>query len=147
MPPASCCFWRWSGSKASAGAPRPRGDARAWSGGEILRRQNFERLTDSPHLHNVAKPPTRAAFALRVLCIHMERPWFGPKRYGWGWRPVSWQGWLLVALFVAFVAWNAMRIDAASHSVSDMLRPFIIETVLMALVLGIICQMTSRGSH
>jgi hypothetical protein len=30
-----------------------------------------------------------------------KRPWFGPKRYfGWGWTPISWQGWLVSALFL-----------------------------------------------
>lgn len=26
--------------------------------------------------------------------------WFGPKRLGWGWEPVSWQGWAMTAVFV-----------------------------------------------
>jgi len=31
-------------------------------------------------------------------------PWFGPKRYvGWGWRPCSWQGWLVTVAFLAGV--------------------------------------------
>lgn len=34
-----------------------------------------------------------------------RRPWFGPKRgIGWGWTPVSWQGWLVTALSMAVVA-------------------------------------------
>ncbi|HUC23818.1 MAG TPA: hypothetical protein VMA73_14005 [Streptosporangiaceae bacterium] len=27
-----------------------------------------------------------------------RRPWFGPKRIGWGYRPQTWQGWLVTAL-------------------------------------------------
>ena len=27
-----------------------------------------------------------------------KRPWFEPKRIGWGWRPVSWEGWLATTL-------------------------------------------------
>ena len=36
-----------------------------------------------------------------------KHPWFGPKKYiGWGWRPISWEGWAvtgvwLLALFAA----------------------------------------------
>jgi len=30
-------------------------------------------------------------------------PWFGRKRYGWGLRPVSWQGWALTIAYVAIV--------------------------------------------
>jgi hypothetical protein len=32
-----------------------------------------------------------------------KHPWFGPKRIGWGWRPVSWEGWLMTALCAAVV--------------------------------------------
>ena len=32
-----------------------------------------------------------------------KHPWFGPKRIGWGWRPVSWEGWLATFLCVAAV--------------------------------------------
>ncbi|HSC18940.1 MAG TPA: hypothetical protein VLC74_08505 [Rhizomicrobium sp.] len=30
-----------------------------------------------------------------------KHPWFGPKQFGWGWTPVSWEGWLVTAFFVA----------------------------------------------
>jgi uncharacterized membrane protein len=33
-----------------------------------------------------------------------RRPWFGPKRVGWGYRPQTWQGWaLIIALVVAVI--------------------------------------------
>lgn len=33
-----------------------------------------------------------------------RRPWFGPKRIGWGYRPQTWQGWgLILAVVVALV--------------------------------------------
>ena len=31
-----------------------------------------------------------------------SRPWFGPKKYlGWGWTPITWEGWLATAVFLA----------------------------------------------
>lgn len=32
-----------------------------------------------------------------------HRPWFGPKRFGWGIRPQTWQGWAIVLAFVVIV--------------------------------------------
>ena len=32
-----------------------------------------------------------------------RKPWFGPKRIGYGLRPQTWQGWLVTAVFVAVV--------------------------------------------
>ena len=31
-----------------------------------------------------------------------EGLWFKKKLYGWGWVPVKWQGWLVIALSVSF---------------------------------------------
>tara|TARA_R110000824_G_scaffold401771_1_gene615364 strand:- start:70955 stop:71281 length:327 start_codon:yes stop_codon:yes gene_type:complete len=36
--------------------------------------------------------------------IEMKRPtrppWFKARNYGWGWVPVTWQGWLITLIFV-----------------------------------------------
>lgn len=32
-----------------------------------------------------------------------HRPWFGPKRVGWGLRPQTWQGWTLTTALTAVV--------------------------------------------
>jgi len=41
--------------------------------------------------------------------------WFGPKRLiGWGWSPVTWQGWLLTAAAVAVAGVSAVRWPRAS---------------------------------
>ena len=36
---------------------------------------------------------------------HDDRYWFPAKRYGWGWGPPNgWQGWAVLAGFVALIA-------------------------------------------
>lgn len=32
-----------------------------------------------------------------------HRPWFGPKRIGWGIRPQAWQGWAITVAVVAII--------------------------------------------
>lgn len=32
-----------------------------------------------------------------------QRPWFGPKRIGYGLRPQTWQGWTMTGAFIAIV--------------------------------------------
>jgi hypothetical protein len=32
-----------------------------------------------------------------------KQPWFGPKRFGYGYGPRSWQGWVVTAVLVLFV--------------------------------------------
>lgn len=43
----------------------------------------------------------------------MQRPWFGPKRHGWGYTPVSWPGWLVTAAYAACVFVLAVTLAAA----------------------------------
>jgi hypothetical protein len=41
----------------------------------------------------------------------MTKYWFPAKRYGWGWgRPVTWQGWSVLAAFIALLAGGAVVI-------------------------------------
>lgn len=33
-----------------------------------------------------------------------NKPWFGPKKYiGWGWRITSWQGFVILMVFIGFL--------------------------------------------
>jgi hypothetical protein len=38
---------------------------------------------------------------VRTTPLIGEKPWFGPRRAGWGFAPVSWEGWAVIAVFVA----------------------------------------------
>jgi hypothetical protein len=33
-----------------------------------------------------------------------KHPWFGPKKtFGWGWTPVTWEGWFVTAICASIV--------------------------------------------
>ena len=64
-----------------------------------------------------------------------KKLWFRAKTYGWGWTPCSWEGWLVIILFIIFEWWNFMRLDAVSHSNSDTVRPFVVQTFLAVFIL------------
>ena len=32
-----------------------------------------------------------------------RKAWFGPRRIGWGWAPVSWEGWAAAGAFVVLI--------------------------------------------
>jgi hypothetical protein len=65
--------------------------------------------------------------------------WFKAKRYGYGWVPVTWEGWLVLFLYIAFNFWNFRRLDAVSHSNSDTIRPFVIWVFFSTFFLISIC--------
>ena len=34
---------------------------------------------------------------------HSKKLWFKAKRYGWGWYPCTWQGWTVLAVYLALI--------------------------------------------
>jgi hypothetical protein len=61
----------------------------------------------------------------------MNKYWFKPKRYGYGFYPITWEGWLftLVLLLLVFVSayLNNFVIEATTH---DGLR-FLLDVILI----------------
>lgn len=45
----------------------------------------------------------------------MKRLWFARKTYGFGWVPVTWQGWLVTGLYCANIAMAATLIHPPTH--------------------------------
>ena len=58
--------------------------------------------------------------------------WFRRKRFGWGLRPISWQGWLLTIVYVAILV--ALGATIASSQGWLFVTAFAILTALYLLV-------------
>ncbi len=64
----------------------------------------------------------------------MKKPWF--REWGWVYYPISWQGFVLIVLILAFCVQVFLAIDRTSHSVSDTLYgvfPYIVPSILVLL--------------
>jgi hypothetical protein len=55
-----------------------------------------------------------------------RQPWFGPKRYGYGYVPRTWQGYLISALAVLFIIVLAAITGGHSPVMVIGLIPFVI---------------------
>ncbi len=67
----------------------------------------------------------------------MKHYWF--ERFGWIYRPVSWQGAAVALLAIAFCVQVFLAIDRRSHSVSDTLYgvfPYFVSCFLLFLWVG-----------
>ena len=69
------------------------------------------------------------------LADNPNRYWFKRKVFGWGWTPATWEGWVTMAVFVALLILNAVRVGALTHSGADVVLPFVLQTFGMAAVL------------
>jgi len=60
----------------------------------------------------------------------MAQIWFKRKKYGYGWYPATWQGWLVIFEYLVFVVLNFLRIDMYSPSAVDTGLRFFPSTII-----------------
>jgi len=41
----------------------------------------------------------------------MNKIWFRRKLYGWGWTPVTWEGWVVILVWVVFFTFGMAKMD------------------------------------
>jgi hypothetical protein len=58
-----------------------------------------------------------------------DRFWFKRRRYGWGWMPVTWEGWLLTVSFTVTVVLAALWLSPAYA-----LPVIVLETITLLVV-------------
>ncbi len=64
--------------------------------------------------------------------------WFKAKLYGWGWTPVTWQGWAAIFIYLGGLALISLGIDESSADREMLLRvgvPALLLTVALVYVL------------
>ena len=61
--------------------------------------------------------------------------WFPAKRYGWGWGfPSSWQGWLVLAVFIALIVAGVFIFPPGKS-----LGSFVLYTVIIGVLFALVC--------
>ncbi len=69
--------------------------------------------------------------------------WFRAKSYGWGWQPITWQGWVSTAIYIAFLILIAVRIDENAPAI-DILIDFAAPIILITLLFSFLCYGTGE---
>jgi hypothetical protein len=64
--------------------------------------------------------------------------WFKRKLYGWGWTPVTWQGWVVIIFYVALVCAFAFTVNETSPK-EEVLFTAILPITLLTITLIRIC--------
>lgn len=74
----------------------------------------------------------------------MNLPWF--RRSGIIYIPRNFMGWLLMSAAIIYAVYTFIDIDSRSHSVSDTLRPFFINLILIFAIYTLIAFLISAVS-
>jgi len=72
-----------------------------------------------------------------------KKLWFKAKRYGWGWTPTTWQGWLSMLVYIVVLYKFALvaKTDPSGASLTIMEIKF----VFLTLILLALCY--TKGEH
>lgn len=73
-----------------------------------------------------------------------EGYWFKRKLYGWGWTPVTYEGWFVTLTVVAAIVFLGFRIEE-SASGAEVVRELVLPTVALVLLLLLICYKTGES--
>ncbi len=62
--------------------------------------------------------------------------WFKRRRYGFGWIPVTWQGWLTLALVLIIIFMGTYLYSTSARTSQSFF--LLLNTIAMAIILGVI---------
>ncbi len=74
----------------------------------------------------------------------MKKLWFKAKNYGWGWRPVTWQGWVIVGVYSFIIAFIFARTAKDSYFASDIIFGVSLPFIIITSLLFYICYKTGE---
>ncbi len=74
----------------------------------------------------------------------MKKLWFVSKRYGWGWTPATWQGWLVIAVYLACTFLTVAVIEHYSRIENDALVIFLPLVFVYTCIVFFICVRTGE---
>lgn len=69
---------------------------------------------------------------LKYLKDNPNHYWFKRKIFGWGWTPVTWQGWLVTFIYLILIIVFSLTIDDNSP-ISEIFFTFLLPVVLLTV--------------
>ncbi len=70
--------------------------------------------------------------------------WFKAKNYGYGWYPATWQGWLIILLWLVFLGANTWRLMANNPPPYSNTIEYVTETLVGTALLIYVCYKTGE---
>jgi len=67
-----------------------------------------------------------------------QKYWFKAHRYGYGWSPNTWQGWVTVLLYIIALVYSFIEVTKQFHTTSDIMLNFFLRVVIFSAILIII---------
>ena len=76
----------------------------------------------------------------------MKKIWFKAKKYGYGWTPCTWQGWLILAAYIGIILLGARTIDVAQKNIFKGAGVFFLIDIAATMTLVIVARIYGEKS-
>ncbi|MFZ3301574.1 MAG: hypothetical protein WA152_02565 [Microgenomates group bacterium] len=73
--------------------------------------------------------------------MYKNKLWFKAKKYGWGWYPASWEGWLVTILYILFILYRSNKVSEMFDTESSFVFRYTFEVIFLTTLLVIICYL------
>jgi hypothetical protein len=71
--------------------------------------------------------------------------WFKANKSGYGWPPANWKGWIILILYIFFLAQSFFQVGIGSHSVSHTLINFFPRFLIFTAILSVITYLKGES--
>lgn len=73
-----------------------------------------------------------------------KRYFFKAKRYGWGWYPATIEGWVILGIYIIYVVYRAVVMDALFDTWTSAAFRFFFELIPPTAILIAVCYLTGE---
>ncbi len=103
--------------------------------------------TESPERRQIRGfPPTRGMQEGGSMSTDRFRPWFAPKRYGYGsGLPIAWQGWVVLAAYLLICGGGSLALPLIFPNPAVLLPAILVVVLVATVALLFICKAKTKG--
>ncbi len=84
---------------------------------------------------------------IRYLKDNPHEYWFKARLYGWGWVPVTWQGWLVILVYLGIIITPGILVADDIKSGEQFLTLFLPLIIIFTVILIWICYKKGEKPH
>lgn len=67
--------------------------------------------------------------------------WFRAKNYGYGWYPVTWEGWTVIIIYILFIVYRGNTVNKMFDTDSSFIFRYFFEILFSIIPLLVICYL------